>query len=227
MAPNRRTIVAVRQDITLQGMANARVRATGGFVRRGSMLKMNYWADKWDLDVAVCPCDKHINEWIASKRLRNKLIYHFGTGTHHLVGIKQATNKSGNAVFAITASKEEYDSYIQLSTERAQVTKSYLAYFGDIYLTNPKFLPDFDVVSMVHLCEFFTENTASKAYGGLTDERLLDLFTAKTKPGGYLLFYTGSMAWEEAEKVVAKWEKRRPVTRIGMFKTLLIYRKKR
>lgn len=191
------------------------------------MLKMNYWTGKWDLDVEVCPCDVHFNEWIAKQKLRNKLIYHFGTGTHHVVGIKQATNHSGNAVFAITASKEEYESYIELSTAKAQVSKNYLAYFGDIYLSNPRLLSDFDVVTMFHLCEFFSPNTASKAYGGVDDAKLLDMFTAKTRPGGYILFYTRSMAYHLAQQVVAKWEKKAPVKRIGEFKTLLVFRKKR
>jgi hypothetical protein len=191
------------------------------------MLKMNYWTDKWDLDVDVCPCDSHFNDWVAKNKIKNKLIYHFGTGTHHLIGIKQATNKSGNAVFAITASKEEYETYIQLSTENAKVSKAYVAYFGDIYLTNPKILPDFDVVTMFHLCEFFFPNTASKAYGGMTDEKLLDLFTAKTKKGGHILFYMGSMAWNKALPLVQKWEKekRGTVKRVGEFKTLLVFRK--
>ena len=105
------------------------------------------------------------------------------------------------------------------------MSKSYLAYFGDIYLTNPKLLPDFDVVTMFHLCEFFFPNTASKAYGGMTDEKLLDLFTAKTKKGGHILFYTGSMAWNKALPLVQKWEKRAPVKRVGEFKTLLVFRK--
>ena len=70
------------------------------------MLKMNYWTDSWNLHVDVCPCDVHCNDWIAKKKLKNKLIYHFGTGLHHVLGIKQATNKSGNTVFAITASKD-------------------------------------------------------------------------------------------------------------------------
>ena len=135
----------------------------------------------------------------STKKLKNKLIYHFGTGTHHVIGIKQATNKSGNAVFAITASKEEYDAYIELvDRPRRRSSKNYLAYFGDIYLTNPKLLPDFDVVTMFHLCEFFFPNTASKAYGGMDDAKLLDLFTAKTKQGGHILFYT------------ARWRIRRP-----------------
>jgi hypothetical protein len=105
------------------------------------------------------------------------------------------------------------------------VTKNYVAYFGDIYLTNPKILPDFDVVTMFHLCEFFFPNTASKSYGGMTDEKLLDLFTAKTKKNGHILFYVGSMAWKKALPLVQKWEKRAPVKRVGEFKTLLVFRK--
>jgi hypothetical protein len=189
------------------------------------MLKMNYWTDKWDLDVDVCPCDTHFNDWVAKNKIKNKLFYHFGTGTHHVIGIKQATNKSNNAVLGITASKEEYEAYIQLSTEKAKVSKAYLAYFGDIYLTNPKLLPDFDAVTMFHLCEFFFPNTASKSYGGMTDEKLLDLFTAKTKKNGHILFYMGSIAWNKALPIVQKWEKRAPVKRVGEFKTLLVFRK--
>jgi hypothetical protein len=188
------------------------------------MLKMNYWTDKWDLNEAVCPCDVHFNDWVAKQKLKNKTIYHFGTGTHHVVGIKQATRK--NRVYAITASKEEYDSYIELVTTNSGVAKNYVAYFGDIYLTNPLLLPELDVVTLFHLCEFFFPNTASKQYGGLTDAKVLDLFTEKTRKGGYLLFYTRSMAWDKASKVVAAWEKKTAVKRVGEFKTLLVYRKK-
>jgi hypothetical protein len=189
------------------------------------MLKMNYWTDKWPLMVDVCPCDVHFNDWVENKKLKNKLIYHFGTGTHHVIGEVQATNKSGNTVFAITASKEEYDAYIELSTTKAQVTKNYLAYFGDIYLSNPRLLPEFDVVTMFHLCEFLFPNTTSKEYGGLDDAKLLNLFTAKTKPGGYILFYTRSIAFPKAAPIIEKWAKKGHVKRVGEFKTLLVYRK--
>ena len=128
------------------------------------MLQMNYWTDKWDLHEDICPCDVHVNEWIAEQGLKNKDIYHFGTGTHHVVGIEQARNGSGNSVVAITASIEEYEAYIKLVSTNSGVAKSYLAYFGDIYLTNPRLLPDFDIVTMVHLCEFFFPNTASAEY---------------------------------------------------------------
>jgi hypothetical protein len=190
-----------------------------------SMLKMNYWTDKWDLHEDICPCDVHFNDWVEDRKLRGNSIYHFGTGTHHVIGVRQAENGSGNAVFAITASIEEYEAYLRLVTDKSAVSKNYLAYFGDIYLTNPKLLPEFDVVTMFHLCEFFFPNTASKEYGGMTDRAVLDLLTDKTRRSGHILFYTRSIAFEKAKAVIAEWEKARPVERVGEFKTLLIYRK--
>jgi hypothetical protein len=188
-----------------------------------TMLKMNYWTDKWDLDERVCPCDVHFNDWVAKNKLKNRTIYHFGTGTHHVVGIKQAKRK--NRVFAITASKEEYEAYINLVTENSAVAKTYLAYFGDIYLTNPALLPEVDVVTLFHLCEFFFPNTASKQYGGLTDAKVLDLLTDKVRKGGHILFYKGSLGFEKSKPIIAKWEKVKPVKRVGEFKTLLVYKK--
>ena len=134
-----------------------------------------------------------------TQKVTNKLVYHFGTGTHHVVGKEQAENGSGNMVFGITASIEEYEAYVKLVAANSRVAKNYVAYFGDIYLTNPKLLPDFDVVTMVHLCEFFYPNTTSTEYGGIDDRGVLDLFTAKTKPGGHILFYTKSIGFEKAE----------------------------
>ena len=191
------------------------------------MSKMNYWTDKWDLDADVCPCDVQFNEWIAAQKLTGKIIYHFGTGTHHVVGIGQAENRSGNKVLAITASKGEYDAYIDLVTENAAVARSYVAYFGDIYLTDRALLPDFDIVTMFHLCEFTYPNTDSADYGGLTDRALLDLMTGKLRPGGYVLFYTKSMAFDRAEQVIAEWAAASAVERVGEFKTLLVYRKQK
>jgi len=189
------------------------------------MLKMNYWTDQWDLDVEVCPCDVHFNDWIAAEKLTGKVIYHFGTGTHHVVGVGQAESGSGNKVFAITASKGEYESYIDLVTENARVAKSYIAYFGDIYLTDAALLPEFDIVTMFHLCEFTYPNTDSSDYGGLTDRALLDLMTGKLRRGGHVLFYTRSMAFERAEPIIADWARAGGVERVGEFKTLLVYRK--
>jgi hypothetical protein len=187
---------------------------------------MNYWTDKWPLMVEVCPCDVHFNDWTEAQKLTGKVIYHFGTGTHHVVGRTQAENGSGNLVFGITASIEEYDAYVELAAENPLVARNYLAYFGDIYLSNARLLPQFDVVTLFHLCEFFFPNTASAEYGGLTDLALANLLTDRLQPGGYVLFYKGSIAFEKAKAVIAEWEKAKPVERVGEFKTLLVYRKK-
>lgn len=190
------------------------------------MPTMNTWADKWPLMEEICPCDVHFNAWIADRQLRGKTIYHFGTGTHHVVGREQAENGSGNAVFAITASAEEYEAYVELVAGNPRVARSYLAYFGDVYLTNPRILPEFDVVTLFHLCEFFLPNTVSADYGGRTDLDLATLFADKTRSGGHILFYTGSIAFAKTQGVIAQWEQARPVERIGEFKSLLVYRKR-
>ena len=189
------------------------------------MPKMNYWSTRWDLDEAQCPCDVDFNAWLADRNLTDQSIYHFGTGTHHVVGRTQAENGTGNTVFAITASIEEYESYIALVTENARVGRNYLAYFGDIYLTNPRLLPEFDVVTLFHLCEFSAPNTASADYGGLTDAALLTLLGDRLRPGGHVLFYTGSFAFDAAERAIAEWARVRAIERVGEFKTLLVYRK--
>jgi hypothetical protein len=55
---------------------------------------------------------------------------------------------------------------------------------------------------------------------------MLDLFTAKTRKGGHILFYTRSIGFDKAKPVIAKWEKTQPVRRVGEFKTLLVYKKR-
>jgi hypothetical protein len=179
------------------------------------MQKMNLWDMKWDLHEDICPCDVHLNEWIEARKIVGKTIYHFGTGTHHVVGIRQA--ELGNAVFAITASKEEYDAYVGLVAENSRVARSYLAYFGDIYLSNAPLLPDFDV--------FLHDNTTSADYGGIDDRGLLDLMTDKTRPGGYMLFYRDSNGRGMTGNILPAWEKEKPVERVDDFKTLIVYRK--
>jgi hypothetical protein len=186
---------------------------------------MNYWADTWDLDADQCPCDLHFNEWIADKRLTNSTIYHFGTGNHHVIGIDQAQNGSNNRVFGITASIDEYRNYIRLVTREPEIARSYLAYFGDVYLTNPALLPTFDVATLFHLCEFSKHKTADSGYRALTDFELLNVITDKVRPGGHLLFYTGSFAYDRANRILGDWRGAQPVVAVEPFKSLVVYRK--
>ncbi len=184
---------------------------------------MHYWDAYWDLRIAECPCDVHFMSWLDANRIVDKTIYHFGTGGHHHVGIECASPKRRNAVLGITAAPQEHETYLKLAIERPDVLRHYNCIFGDIYLINPKLLPRFDVVTLFHLCEFRSEK--NDAYGALTDLEVAQILTDKTEVGGYILFYTGSFAFEPAKAVIAQWEKSRSVEKIGMFETLLVYRK--
>jgi len=183
---------------------------------------MHYWNASWGLDVDQCPCDVHFLEFLVEREIRGASIFHFGTGSHHIVGLKTAEDGSGNAVLGITASPEEYDSYVKLAIEQPAITRSYKAFFGDIYVLDDRLLPAFDVVTLFHLCEFRTEK--NDAYGALTDRDMALLLIDRLRPGGWVLFYKGSMAFDRAKPVIAELEKLRPLERVADFKTLQIYR---
>jgi hypothetical protein len=191
--------------------------------------KLAFWDDSWDLREKDCPCDVHFIEWLDENRITDATIYHFGTGGHHHVGVECAAPHRRNNVLGITAAPQEYQKYVELAIARPEVLRHYNAIFGDIYLLNGKLLPTFDVVTLFHRCEFRGEKTES--YGGLTDLQVTNLLTDKTRPGGHILFFTTSFAfdWEgpmSAKRVIAQWEKARPVERMGTYKSLLVYRKK-
>lgn len=186
--------------------------------------RMHIWNESWDLHVQQCPCDVHFLEMLEEHGIRDTSIFHFGTGNHHIVGIRTAENGSENSVLGITASPQEYESYVALSIERPAITRSYKAFFGDIYVLDPKLLPAFDIVTLFHLCEFRSDK--NDAYGGLTDLALAEMLVDQLRPNGLVLFYTGSMAFDRAKPVIAALGKSRPVERVGEYKTLLVYRKK-
>lgn len=186
---------------------------------------LNLCTYRWDLDEDACPCDLQFNAWLRQERVTGKSIFHFGTGSHHVVGVEQSTNGSGNAVLGITASLEELDAYLKIIASRADVSRSYLAYFGDIYLSNSMLLGRFDIVTMFHLCEFSDWYTVSSEYRGMDDRQLLDLFTAQLNAGGHMLFYTGSAAFDKVRLLLPDWEKQSPVEQVQSYEQLLVYRK--
>jgi hypothetical protein len=190
--------------------------------------KLLFWDDSWDLREKECPCDVHFIEWLDREKITGSAIYHFGTGNHHHVGIECARESRRNSVFGITAAPQEYQKYIELAIARPEVLRYYNAVFGDIYLLNAKLLPVFDVVTLFHLCEFRGER--NDAYGALTDLEVTNLLTDHTRPGGHILFFPGSYAFDRADHsakdVIAEWERTRDVERLGSYKSLLVYRKR-
>lgn len=187
------------------------------------MAKLNVWDANWPLDVQQCPCDMHFIEYLDENRIKSASIFHFGTGGHHVVGIRCAEAQRDNVVLGITASPQEHDAYEKLIIERPEVGRHYKVLFGDIYQLEARLLPDFDVVTLFHVGEFRTAQ--NDGYGALTDAETTRLLIGKLRARGLLLFYAGSFAFDKAEVVIAELMQERLIEPIGAYKSLKIYRK--
>jgi hypothetical protein len=185
------------------------------------MNKLNYWNQTWSLDEAQCPCDLHFVQYLAEKGVKDASIFHFGTGNHHIVGLEAA--KANNAVLGITASPQEYDDYVELLIKNPRLGHTYKAYFGDIYQLDPRLLPQFDYAALFHVGEFRTPDNDS--YGALTDLEMTLIMADKLRPGGEVLFYTGSFAYDKAEAVAQELVKLRPFAQAPDYQTLKIFKK--
>jgi hypothetical protein len=153
-------------------------------------VRLNVSEDAWPLRVDLCPCDTDFLAWLKARRIAGKSVFHFGTGAHHIVGVENAKLKRPNQVLGVTASRGEYDAYVDLVTANPSVAISYKAMFLDIYTLDARGLPDFDVVTLFHLCEF--HDPVRSAYAPLDDRKLVDLFLGKLRAQGRLCFYLGS-----------------------------------
>lgn len=188
------------------------------------MTTLNLWKATWSLDEAQCPCDVHFLEYLEKKGAKNASIFHFGTGNHHIVGLKTATNGSNNAVLGITASRHEYDAYIDLLVSNPHLGHTYKAYFGDIYQLDRRLLPDLDYATLFHVGEYRTAE--NDAYDALTDNEMVAVVADRLKPGGEILFYAGSFAYDKAEAAGKTLVENGILEPGGEFKTLRILRKK-
>jgi hypothetical protein len=186
-------------------------------------MTMHFWDAYWGLRLAECPCDVHFLEWLAETGVEDSAIYHFGSGGHHVVGVECAKAAKGNVVMSVTAAPQEYDDYVKLLIENPEVSKSYICYFGDIYTVNSRLLPPLDIVTLFHMREFRSEKNDS--YGARTDVGVALELAKVTRPGGYVLFYTGSFAWDAAKPDVAELERLGVIEPAGAYKTLLVYKR--
>lgn len=184
-------------------------------------MTLNYWNATWSLDEKQCPCDMHFCDYLEEKKVSGAVVFHFGTGNHHIVGLRCA--QANNAVLGITAAPQEYDDYVKLLIANPRLGHTYKAYFGDIYQLDGRLLPALDYAALFHVGEFRT--AANDAYGALTDLEMTLVLVDKLKPGGEVLFYTGSYAYDVAERVAAEMIKTRPMSLAADYKSLKIYRK--
>lgn len=184
---------------------------------------LHFWDQSWDLRLAECPCDMHFLEWLEERNTKDAAIFHFGTGSHHIVGLKTSEDGSNNAVLGITASPAEYDAYVKMLIEKPKLGFTYKAYFGDIYQLDRRLLPTLDIVTLFHVGEFRTEK--NDAYGALTDLEMTRVLCDRTRAGGLVLFYSGSYAFDVAERVTGELVKQNVLADAGTYKTLRIFKK--
>jgi hypothetical protein len=158
--------------------------------RKAATPRLNISDEAWPLRVDLCPCDTDFVAWLKARRIAGRTIFHFGTGSHHIIGVENARLKRPNRVLGVTASPAEYESYMALVSADPALAISYKALFLDIYTLDAALLPAFDVVSLFHLCEFYDPERS--AYAPLDDRKLLTLFLGRLAPQGRIVFYLGS-----------------------------------
>ena len=163
---------------------------------------MTIWDVNWYLDVEQCPCDVHLVEWLEAERVRDRTLFHFGTGGHHHVGLANMAKGTPNTVLGITASPSEFDAFVKLAIEHADLSRHYQVLFGDIYLLNARLLPRIDIASLFHLCEF--RGDSQDAYGGLTDAQVVETLLGVMPKGGLISLYTRSFAFDKADAIAEK-----------------------
>jgi hypothetical protein len=186
---------------------------------------LNFWDATWALDERLCACDVYFAEYLEQKGVKGASIFHFGTGSHHILALRNAQSGANNAILGITASPGEYEAYIKLLIENPRLGATYKAYFGDIYQLDPRLLPKFDYVTNFHACEFRTEK--NDAYGALTDLEMTLVLADSIKPGGEMHFYTGSDGYKKTLAVIDSLMAQRGFTETGAYKTLRILTKPR
>lgn len=186
---------------------------------------LEIWDEDWQLDENVCPCDVHFVEWLEKEGIAGRTIYHFGTGGHHLIGLHNMRKGAPNTILGITAAPKEFDHFVKLAIEHAELTRHYQVYFGDIYLLNPRLMPRIDIATVFHLCEFRTEK--QDEYGGLTDMQVMETLLDLLPPEAPILFYAGSMGYWKSEPISKHLVAAGRLCHVERFKTLEVYHKVR
>jgi hypothetical protein len=104
------------------------------------------------------------------------------------------------------------------------VGRTYKVLFGDIYQLDARLMPDLDIASLFHIGEFRTEK--NDAYGALTDDEMVRLVVSKLGTGGRLLLYSGSYAYDVAERISGALVAEGTLEPAGSFESLRVFRKR-
>lgn len=183
---------------------------------------MEHLRHTWPLQTALCPCDVHFADFLDRHRIADSTIFHLGTGEHHHVGRCVARQGRSNAVLGMTYSLRELEAYAVLTAADPALARSYQVLLGDLYLLDPRFLPDLDIATLFHLGEYRRPEIANQAR---SDTEILESVIGRLRPNGRILFYAGSDAYAAAQGAIKALERRGLIVPAGTHESLVIYRK--
>jgi hypothetical protein len=172
--------------------------AKEALLRRIQPGRMHIVPRSWPLWARMCPCDLHFCDFLQERKVHSRSIFHLGTGGHHLVGLRNRVDDLGNVVVGVTLSPDELKRYMKLVVRDPILGQNYKVLFADVHDLHAASLPDFDLVTLFHLCE-----SGSRAGHLLSDEGVLRLFISKLKPGGLLALYRNSIGYSRLQPIIA------------------------
>jgi hypothetical protein len=175
-------------------------RAKEALLRRIQPGRMPIVPHSWPLWARMCPCDLHFCDFLQERNVRSKCIFHFGTGGHHIVGLRNRVDDMCNVILGVTVSPEEIKRYVKLVVRDPILGQNYKVLFADVHNLQAASLPNFDLVTLFHLCEFGNATGSSHL---LSDEGVFDLLTSKLKPGGLLALYPQSLGYRRLRPIIA------------------------
>lgn len=191
-------------------------------LRKAQPARMHFVHFSWPLRPAKCPCDVDFCEYLRERQIGGKSIFHFGTGGHHIVGLRNAAAPVANDILGLTLSPPEHASYVRRVIRNPALGKHYKVLFADLYSLSAQVLPTFDVVSLFHLGEF---SDASRAGQRMNDAQVLSLFRSRLAPGGIVLFYPGSDGYPRLRPLLADEVAAGRLSLVENYRSLAIYRR--
>lgn len=172
--------------------------------------------EDWPLWPTRCPADVDFVDWAKSANIVGELIFHMGTGTHHLVGRQLSLN---NTILGITCCPAEMESYMSWAVENPMFSGRYRVVFGDLYVTDTDMLPRFNIITLFHLYE--RPDPRREEYGAMSPQLTLGRLIAHAlQPNGLIVTYDGSATGAAAEIAL----KETGFLRIGGHKSLSFWK---
>ena len=126
-----------------------------------------------------------------------EVIFHFGTGNIHHVGLENMRLPilQRHFIYAVTGSFGEFETYAQMLKANPELALYYHVHYTDAFLLSHKLLPTFDVVNMFHVGEY-SDGDFKK------EQRLLLQIARSLKPMGKLFLHRGSNAFSTASEIM-------------------------